>query len=107
MTPSKSCSSQCERRGFRNDRIGSFSAGQYLLLKRLVYGANPHWSLAHVALAAAHARLGNRDAAGSAATQILKLQPNYSVGEMCASFKIHASLARPLSEALIEAGLPP
>jgi hypothetical protein len=71
-----------------------------------VFQANPYWSLAHVLLAATHAKLGRLDAAKSAAARVLELQPGFTISGLCASFDIHPSLAEPLSEALIAAALP-
>jgi adenylate cyclase len=71
-----------------------------------VFQANPYWSLAHVLLAATHAKLGRLDAAKSAAARVLELQPGFTIRGLCAAFDIHPSLAEPLSEALIAAGLP-
>jgi hypothetical protein len=51
-------------------------------------------------------RLGRLTAAKSAAERVLELQPGFTTSGLCASFDIHPSLAAPLSEALIVAGLP-
>jgi len=71
-----------------------------------VFQANPYWSSAHFLLAATHAKLGRLEAARSAAARVLELQPGFTIGETCAAFDIHPSLAEPLSEALGMAGLP-
>src|SRR5262249_7883560 len=70
------------------------------------FQSNPYWSFAHFMLAATHARLGRLDAAKSAAARVLELQPSFTISGTCASFDIHPSVAVPLSESLIVAGLP-
>jgi TolB-like protein len=72
-----------------------------------VFQANPYWSSAHYLLAATHAKLGRLDAAKSAATRVLELQPSFTISGTCAAFDIHPSIAVPLTEALTLAGLPP
>jgi adenylate cyclase len=73
---------------------------------RRCFQVNPHWSTAHVLLAATQARLGRVDAARDAAKRVLELQPGYTISGMCAAVNIHPSLAEPLSEALLMADLP-
>jgi TolB-like protein len=70
------------------------------------FQANPYWSSAHFLLAATHAKLGQLDAAKSAAARVLELQPDFTISGTCAAFDIHSSIATPLSEALSLAGLP-
>ena len=89
--------------------LGHFQRGEYEAAAEAaqkVFQANPYWSLAHVLLAATHAKLGRLDAAKSAAARVLELQPGFTISGLCAAFDIHPSLAEPLSEALIAAGLP-
>jgi TolB-like protein/class 3 adenylate cyclase len=89
--------------------LGHFQRGEYEAAAEAaqkVFQANPYWSLAHVLLAATHAKLGRLDAAKSAAARVLELQPGFTISGLCASFDIHPSLAEPLSEALIAAALP-
>jgi adenylate cyclase len=89
--------------------LGHFQRGEFeaaALAAHKVFQANPFWSLAHVLLAATQARLGRLDAARSAAKRVLELQPGCTISGLCASFDIHPSLATPLTDALMEAGLP-
>jgi adenylate cyclase len=89
--------------------LGHFQRGEYEAAAEAAhktFQANPDWSLAHVLLAATQAKLGRLAAAKSAAGQVLKLQPNFTISGLCAAFDIHLSLAAPLSEALRETGLP-
>lgn len=89
--------------------LGHFQRGEYeeaALAAHKVFQANPFWSLGHVLLAATQARLERLDAARSAAQRVLELQPGFTVSGLCASFDIQPSIATPLTEALIDAGLP-
>jgi adenylate cyclase len=74
---------------------------------RKCFQINPHWSWAHMLLAATHARLGRVEAARNAAKRVLELEPGYTIGGMCAALDLHKSVAEPMSEALRMAGLPP
>jgi adenylate cyclase len=73
---------------------------------RKCFQVNPHWSTAHVLLAATHAKLGRLEAASGAAKRVLELQPDYTIRGMCAAVDLHPLIAEPLSEALCTAGLP-
>ncbi len=89
--------------------LGRFQRGEYEAAAdaaHKVFQANPYWSSAHYLLAATHAKLGQLDAAKSAAMRVLELEPGFTISGMCAAFAIHASIAAPLSEALSVAGLP-
>jgi TolB-like protein/Tfp pilus assembly protein PilF len=89
--------------------LGHFRRGEYEAAAEAAgkaFQANPYWSSAHFLLAATHAKLGRLDAARSAATRVLELEPGFTIGGMCAAFDIHPSIAAPLSEALSLAGLP-
>jgi Tfp pilus assembly protein PilF len=89
--------------------LGHFQRGEFEaahLAAHKVFQTNPFWSLAHVLLAATQVRVGRLDAAKSAAERVLELQPGFTISGLCASFDIHPLLATPLTEALIEAGLP-
>ena len=89
--------------------LGRLQRGEYEAAAEAaqrLFQANPYWSLAHVALAGTHAKLGRLDAARSAAARVLELQPGFTIKGLCTSFDLHPSLAAPLSEALAEAGLP-
>jgi TolB-like protein/class 3 adenylate cyclase/tetratricopeptide (TPR) repeat protein len=71
-----------------------------------VVQARPYWSLGHVALAAAQAKLARLESAKSAGRRVLELQPDFTISGLCTSFDFHPSLAEPVSQALREAGLP-
>jgi len=89
--------------------LGHFQRGEYEAAAeaaRKVFQANPYWSSAHFLLAATQAKLGQLDAARSAAVRVLELQPDFSIGGLCTAFDIHESIAAPLSQALGAAGLP-
>jgi adenylate cyclase len=89
--------------------LGQFQRGEYEAAAesaQKVFRANPYWSLAFVALAATQVKIGQLDAAKSAAARVVELQPGFTSSGLCASFDLHSSLARPLTEALGEAGLP-
>lgn len=89
--------------------LGRFQRGDYEAAAEAahtVFQASPYWSLAHVVLAATQARLGRLPAAKSAAERVLELQPSFTISGLCSSFDLHPSLAKPLGEALAEAGLP-
>jgi TolB-like protein/class 3 adenylate cyclase/tetratricopeptide (TPR) repeat protein len=89
--------------------LGRFQRGEYQAAAEAaqkVFQANPYWSMAHVLLAATHAKLGRLDAAKSAARRVLELQPGYTLSGFFAAFEMQNSLATPLSEALAVAGLP-
>jgi adenylate cyclase len=88
---------------------GRFQRGEYEAAAEEAsrcFHANPHFSLAHMLLAATHAKLGRTAAAKDAAARVLELQPGYTIGGMCTAGGFHPALAGPLSEALREAGLP-
>ena len=68
--------------------------------------SNPHLSTTHAVLAAALAKLGRIDEAREAAARVRTLQPNFTISLMSVAFGIPSSLAMPLSEALLAAGLP-
>jgi adenylate cyclase len=89
--------------------FGRFQRGEYEAAAeaaRKCFQVNPHWSYAHMLLAATHARLGRVDAAKDAAKRLLELEPGYTITGMCAALDLHPSVAEPVSEALRVAGLP-
>jgi adenylate cyclase len=89
--------------------LGHFQRGEFeaaAVAAHKVFQSNPFWSLGHVLLAATQARLARLDTAKSAAERVLELQPDFTISGLCASFDIQPLLATPLTEALIEAGLP-
>src|SRR5712691_11228964 len=67
---------------------------------------NPGFSISHMLLAAALAKLGRIDEAKAAASRVLALQPGFSIGEWCAAIDPAPAIAAPLTEALRAAGLP-
>ena len=89
--------------------LARFQRGEYEAAAdaaQKIFQANPYWSSAHFMLAATHAKLGQLDAARSAAGRVIELQPDFTIRGLCATFDIHPSLAEPLSDALTVAGLP-
>jgi Tfp pilus assembly protein PilF len=89
--------------------LGHLQRGEYAAAAEAahkVVQANPYWSLAHVALAATQVRLGKLATAKAAASQVLDMQPSFTISGLCASFDIHPLLAVPLTEALKEVELP-
>lgn len=68
--------------------------------------SKPGFSISHMMLAGALARMGRLDEARSAAGQVLSLQPNFSSSGHCASVGAVELIAGPLVEALRAAGLP-
>ena len=90
--------------------LGHFQRGEYEAAANAaqkVFQANPYWSTAHFMLAATHAMLGRQAQAKAAGKRVVELQPSFTISGLCAAFDIHPSVARPLSEALGLAGLPP
>ena len=69
--------------------------------------SNPSFSVSHCVLAAALAKLGRTEDAKAAAMQVLALEPSFSSSGICAALGIVPALAKPLTEAWSEAGLPP
>ena len=67
---------------------------------------NPGFSISHMLLAGALAKLGSIDEAKAAASRVLALHPGFSIGEWCAAIDPAPAIAAPLTEALRVAGLP-
>jgi adenylate cyclase len=89
--------------------LGRFRRGEWEAAAETAHKtlqANPYWSTAHVLVAATQAKLGRLDAAKSAATRVLELQPGYTISGFCAAFDVDPSLAVPMVDALSLAGLP-
>lgn len=84
---------------------GAFEASADAAYK--AFQANPFWSSAHFMLAATHAKLGRPDQAAQSASRVLELEPGFTASGMCTAFDVHPSIADPLTEALLAAGLPP
>ena len=68
--------------------------------------SKPGFSISHMFLAAALAKLGRIDEAKAAAERVLQLQPNFSSTGQCTAIGCVPILAAPLIEALRMAGLP-
>jgi adenylate cyclase len=68
--------------------------------------SNPGFSLPHTLLAASLAALGQVAEANAAASRVLAVLPNFTIGGFCAGFAIPDVLAVPLTEACHAAGLP-
>jgi len=67
---------------------------------------NPGFSISHMFLAAALARLGRIDEANARAARVVALQPGFRIGEWCTATQPVVALAVPLTEGLRAAGLP-
>ena len=67
---------------------------------------NPGFSISHMFLAAALARLGRIDEANATAACVVALQPGFRIGEWCTATQPVVALAVPLTEGLRAAGLP-
>ena len=90
--------------------IGHFLQGHYdkaAHAARRAVQANPAFSMSHSLLAAALAALGQVEAAKASAKQVMALQPSFSSHEFCAAVGIVPALAKSLTEAWRDAGLPP
>jgi hypothetical protein len=60
----------------------------------------------HMFLAAPLAKLGQTEEAKAAAARLLALQPTFTIRGFCAAVGVVPELGGPLTEALLEAGLP-
>ena len=89
--------------------MGHFLRGRYedaAMAVRRAIRSKPGFSISHMFLAAALARLGRMDEAKAAAERVLQLQPNFSSSGQCAAVGCAPVLAAPLIEAMCAAGLP-
>jgi len=89
--------------------LGHFLRGRYeeaATTMRRGIRSKPGFSISHMFLAAALAKLGRTDEARHAAERVLQLQPNFSSGGQCAGIGCVPALAAPLIEAMRAAGLP-
>jgi len=89
--------------------IGHFMGGRYeeaANAARRAVQSNEGFSLSHMFLAAALAKLGRLADANASASRVLALQPNFTIGGLCVGLAIPAALAVPLIEACCQAGLP-
>ena len=89
--------------------MGHFLNGRYddaAKAARRAIRSKPGFSISHMFLAAALAKLGRMDEAKAAAERVLQLQPNFSSKGQCTGIGCVPILAVPLIEALRTAGLP-
>ena len=95
--------------GWHGMFLGYFQQGGYedaTSAARKAIQVNPGFSISYMFLAGALARAGHIDEAKTAASRVLALQPNFSIGEWCAAVDPVPAIAEPLAEALSAAGLP-
>jgi adenylate cyclase len=89
--------------------MGHFLNGRYddaAKAARRAIRSKPGFSISHMFLAAALAKLGRMDEAKAAPERVLQLQPNFSSKGQCTGIGCVPILAVPLIEALRTAGLP-
>ena len=89
--------------------IGNFQRGRYeeaATAGRKAVQCSPGFSICHVMLAAALAKLGRIDEAKAAGARVLELQSVFRYGRFLASVNCPSELAGSLSDALGDAGLP-
>jgi adenylate cyclase len=89
--------------------LGHFLRGRYEEAEtaaRRSIRSKPGFSISHMMLAAALAKLGRIDEAKAAAARVLALQPNFSGGGQCAAVGAVPAIAAPLVEALRAVGIP-
>jgi TolB-like protein len=90
--------------------VGQFLCGRYeeaAGAARRAVQSNPTFSVAHSLLAAPLVMLGRIEEARTAARQVVALQPSFSAAGFCAAIGMAEALAKPMTEAWREAGLPP
>jgi adenylate cyclase len=88
---------------------GNFQQARYedaVRAARKSIQSNPGFSILHVCLAAALAKLGRIDEAKAAAARVLALHPAFGIDEWCAAIDPAPEIAAPLTEGLRAAGLP-
>ncbi len=89
--------------------LGHYHCGQYdeaTSAARKAVQATPGFSMCHMALAAALAKLGRLEEASAAATRVVELQPTFRISKQMTSTDCAPALSASLSEALRAAGLP-
>ena len=89
--------------------MGHFLRGRYeeaAMAVRRAIRSKPGFSISHMFLAAALAKLGRMDEAKAAAERVLQLQPNFSSSGQCTGIGCVPVLAGPLIGAMRAAGLP-
>ena len=95
--------------GLHGISMGHFLNGRYddaAKAARRAIRSKPGFSISHMFLAAALAKLGRMDEAKAASERVLQLQPNFSSRGQCTAIGCVPILAVPLIEALRMAGLP-
>lgn len=90
--------------------IGHFLRGRYeeaANAGRRAVQSSPGFSISFCLLAAPLAKLGRLEEAKAVAMRALALQPSFSAAGFCTALEIPFALAKPMTEAWREAGLPP
>lgn len=89
--------------------MGHFLRGRYeeaASAAQRAIRSKPGFSVSHMFLAAALAKLGRMKEANAAAERVMQLQPNFSCNGQCSAIGCLPVLAVPLIEAMRAAGLP-
>ncbi|CDX18150.1 putative adenylate cyclase 3 [Mesorhizobium sp. ORS 3324] len=89
--------------------MGHFLRGRYedaAVAAQRAIRSKPGFSVSHMFLAAALAKLGRMDDAKAAAERVIQLQPNFSSTGQCSAIGCSPALAGPLIEAMRASGLP-
>ena len=89
--------------------MGHFLRGRYedaAAAARRAIRSKPGFSVSHMFLAAALAKLGRMDDASAAADRVIQLQSNFSSNGQCSAIGCVPVLATPLIEAMRASGLP-
>jgi len=95
--------------GLHGIYMGHYLRGRYeeaAVAVRRAIRSKPGFSISHMFLAAALAKLGRTEEAKAAAARVLELQPNFSSGAQCEAIGCAPVLAAPLIEGMRAAGLP-
>ena len=94
---------------FHSLTLGNFQQGRYEEAAKAAHKAvqaNPAHSISYMLLAAPLTKLGRLEAARAAASQVLKLQPDFRYSRQFSGVDCAPSLAASLGEALSAVGLP-
>jgi adenylate cyclase len=89
--------------------MGHFLRGRYedaAAAAQRAIRSKPGFSVSHMFLAAALAKLGRMENASAAAERVMQLQPNFSSNGQCSAIGCMPVLATPLIEAMRASGLP-
>jgi adenylate cyclase len=89
--------------------MGHFLRGRYedaAAAAQRAIRSKPGFSVSHMFLAAALAKLGRMEDANAAAERVIQLQPNFSSNGQCSAIGCVPVLATPLIEAMRASGLP-